>query len=165
MLPDAPGATRAGIVGLSFSTGARQARYVPIGGGLGFDGGVDVRDALDALRPVLEDGAVRKIGHDLKFDAILLARHGVVLQGLETDTMLASYLIDATRSEHRLEDLALEHAGYKALTEEDVCGRGAKALSLAELPPEAAVDYACERADLAGQLSPVFQNLLAKGLA
>ena len=162
VLPDAPGAMRAGIVGLSFSTGARQARYVPIGGGLGFDGGVDVRDALDALRPVLEDGAVRKIGHDLKFDAILLARHGVVLQGLETDTMLASYLIDATRSEHRLEDLALEHAGYKALTEEDVCGRGAKSVSFAQIPVEAALDYAGERADLAWQLAPALRDLLAR---
>ena len=52
--------------------------------------------------------------------------------------MIASYLIDATRSAHRLEDLALEHTSYKALTEEDVCGRGAKALSLADVPVEAA---------------------------
>ena len=80
-----------------------------------------------ALKGVLEDPSIAKVGHDLKFDAIVLARHGVTLRGLETDTMLASYLLDATRSAHPLEDLALEHAGYKALREEDVCGRGAKA--------------------------------------
>ena len=68
--------------------------------------------------------------------------------------MLASYLLDATRSAHPLEDLALEHTGYKALTEEDVCGRGAKAMSFAEMPVEAALDYAGERADLALQLAP-----------
>ena len=79
----------------------------------------------------------------------MLARHGVTLRGFETDTMLASYLLDATRSAHPLEDLALEHTGYKALSEEDVCGRGAKALSFARLPLEAALDYAGERADLA----------------
>ena len=162
VLPDAPGAMRAGIVGLSFSTGARQARYVPIGGGLGFDSGVDLREALETLRPLLEDSAVRKVGHDLKFDAIVLARHGIVLQGLEMDTMLASYLIDATRSEHRLEDLALEHAGYKALTEEDVCGRGAKAISFAQIPVDAALDYAGERADLAMQLAPTLRDLLVR---
>ena len=67
--------------------------------------------------------------------------------------MLASYLLDATRSSHPLEDLALEHAGYKALREEDLCGRGAKAIPFAEIPPEAALDYAGERADLALQLS------------
>ena len=96
--------------------------------------------ALDALRPVLEDEAIGKDGHDLKFDAIVLARHGVTLRGLDIDTMLASYLLDATRSEHLLEDLALEHTSYKALTEEDVCGRGAKAVSLADVPVEAALD-------------------------
>ena len=56
---------------------------------------------------------------------------------------------------------ALEHTSYKALSEEDVCGRGAKALSLADLPAEAALDYAGERADLAGQLAPLFRELLA----
>ncbi len=162
VLPDAPLAMRAGIVGLSFSTGARHARYVSIGGGLGFEGGVDVRDAMAALKDLLEDGAVRKVGHDLKFDAIVLARHGVVLQGLETDTMLASYLVDATRSSHRLEDLALEHAGYKALTEEDVCGRGVKSVSFAQIPVDAALDYAGERSDLAWQLAPVLRELLAR---
>ena len=90
--------------------------------------GIDQQTALQILKPLLEDPSVRKIGHDLKFDAIVLERHGVTLNGLETDTMLASYLLDATRSAHPLEDLALEHAGYKALREEDLCGRGAKAV-------------------------------------
>jgi DNA polymerase-1 len=94
----------------------------------------------------------------LKFDAIVLARHGVTLRGMDLDTMLASYLIDA--SSHTFEDLALEHTSYKALTEEDVCGRGAKALSLADLPSEAALDYAGERADLAGQLAPLLRERL-----
>jgi len=90
----------------------------------------------------------------------VLARHGVTLRGLETDTMLASFLLDASRAEHRLEDLALEHTSYKALSEEDVCGRGVKALSLADVPVEAALDYAGERADLVVQLAPRFRELL-----
>jgi DNA polymerase I len=154
-------ALRASIVGLAFSTAPREADYVPIGHrGLGPIPSLPLDAALDALRPVLENPAIRKIGHDLKFDAILLARHGVALRGLDTDTMIASYLYDATRSQHRLEDLALEHTSYKALAEEDVCGRGAKAVSLADVPVEAAIDYACERADIAGQLAPLFRELL-----
>ena len=90
----------------------------------------------------------------------MLARHGVTLGGLALDTMLASYLVDATRSAHLIEDLALEHTSYKALSAEDVCGRGAKAISLAEVPVDAAVVYACERADLVGQLAPVLHGLL-----
>jgi DNA polymerase-1 len=161
VLPDQPSAMRARIVGLAFSTSPRDADYVPIGHrGLGATGSLPIAEALSALGPVLEDPAVGKIGHDLKFDAIVLARHNLTLRGFELDTMLASYLIDASRSEHRLEDLALEHTSYKALSEEDVCGRGAKAVSLADLPAERALDYAGERADLAGQLAPVFRDLL-----
>ena len=171
VLPDAPSAMRAGIVGIAFSTAPRDADYIPTGHRGPAPSLVEeaaevptiaVGTVLDALRPVLEDPAIGKSGHDLKFDAIMLARHGVALQGLETDTMLTSYLIDATRAEHRLEDLALEHVSYKALKEEDVCGRGAKAISLADVPVDAALDYAAERADLVGQLAPVFHDLLVK---
>jgi DNA polymerase I len=163
VLPDTPSAMRAAIVGLSFSTKARHARYVPLaGGGLGFDGGLDPRAALDVLKPLLEDPSVGKIGHDLKFDAILLKRHGITLDGLQTDTMLASYLIDATRSAHVLEDLALEYTGYKALTDEDVCGRGARSVSFAQIPVQAALDYAGERSDLALQVSEPLRELLTK---
>ncbi len=154
---------RASIVGFAFSTTPRDADYVPIGhGALGAVASLPLDDTLAILRPVLEDGSIRKDGHDLKFDAIVLSRHGVTLRGLEIDTLLASYLLDATSSARTLEDLALEHTSYKALTEEDVCGRGVKALSLAALPAEATVDYAGERADLVDQLAPIFRGLLDK---
>ena len=167
VLPSQPTAMRASIVGLAFSTAPREADYVPTGHhALGEAASLPVEAALDSLRNVLENPAVRKSGHDLKFDAIVLAQHGVTLGGLDLDTMLASYLIDATRSEHKFEELALEHTSYKAKSEEDICGRGAKAVSLADVPVEAAIDYACERADIAGQLSPIFRDALANdGLA
>ena len=117
-------------------------------------------EALETLRPVLEDRSLEKIGHDLKFDMILLARRDIGLEGLGCDTMLASYLLDATRSSHSLEGLALEHTGYKALTHEDVCGRGAKVVRLADVPPDAALTYAAERADLALQLADRLSPML-----
>ena len=172
LLPDGPSAMRAGIAGLSFSLRPRHARYVPLvesAAGSDLFGetsesrtAVDVQDALAALKGVLEDPAIAKEGHDLKFDAIVLERHGIALRGLETDTMLASYLLDATRSAHPLEELALEHVGYKALREEDVCGRGAKAIAFAALPPERALDFAGERSDIALQLSGTLRELLRK---
>jgi DNA polymerase I len=163
VLPDRPTSMRASIVGLAFSTAPREADYVPVGHrSLAATPTLAADAVLGALRPLLEDEAVKKSGHDLKFDAIVLARHGVTLRGLETDTMLASFLLDSSRAEHRLEDLALEHTSYKALSEEDVCGRGVKALSLADVPVDAALDYAGERADLVGQLAPRFRELLAQ---
>jgi len=161
VLPDRPSAMQASIVGFAFSTSPRDADYVPTGHrALGEIESMPPGDALDALRGVFEDEAVRKIGHDLKFDAILLARHGITLGGLEMDTMIASYLVDA--SQHDLEDLALEHTSYKALREEDVCGRGVKAVSPGDLPVEAVLTYACERADLAGQLAPILAERLVQ---
>ena len=163
VLPDQPSAMRASIVGLSFSTSARDGDYVPTGHrSLDNTECLPLDVALAALKPLFEDDTLKKEGHDLKFDAIVLARHGVALRGLDTDTMLASYLLDATRSAHLLEELAIEHTSYRALSEEDVVGKGAKAMSLAEVPVDAAVTYACERADLAGQLAPVLRGLLAK---
>ena len=162
VLTDRPAAMTASIVGFAFSTATREADYVPTGHrSLGGAASMPAKEVLAALGPILEDPAIAKIGHDLKSDAIVLERHGVRLSGLEMDTMIAGYLIDAT-SAHHLEDLALEHTSYKALTEEDVCGRGVKAVSLADVPVEAAVDYAGERADLAGQLAPILRGGLER---
>src|SRR5687767_10544610 len=91
---------------------------------------------------------------------VVLAEHDITLRGATFDSMLASYLLDATRPGHPLEETSLEHLGYKALTEEDVCGRGAKALSLSRIAPEDALNFAGERADLARQLSNRLAPLL-----
>jgi DNA polymerase-1 len=173
VLGDAPSATRAGIVGISFSTAPRQARYVPLAGtsrsadlfgtatGAGTSPALDRVAAVELLRPILEDATILKVGHDLKVDTIMLARYGVTLRGVDTDTMLAGYLLDA-RYEHPLEDLAIEHVGYKAMREEDVCGRGVKGVSFAAIPIAAARDFGGERADLALQLSAKLRDLLQR---
>jgi DNA polymerase I len=172
VIPDGPAAMRAAIVGLAFSTAEREARYVPIGHEGDGDGAGDLlsaasvptqvssRTAIEKLKPLLEDASIRKVGHDLKFDLEVLARHGVTLRGLAFDSMLASYLLDATRPGHPLEETSLEHLGYKALTEEDVCGRGAKAVPFARVSPDALLNFAGERADLARQLSNRLAPLL-----
>jgi DNA polymerase-1 len=162
VLPDTSSAVRAGIVGLSLSDAPHRARYVPLRHqGMHNGPQLPVDDALAALRPLLEDPSIEKVGHDLKFDAIVLDRHGVRLDGLGIDTMLASYLLDATRSGHPLEGGALEYLGYKALSEDEICGRGAKAVGLADIPAEAVLDYAGERSDVALQLADRLGTKLA----
>jgi DNA polymerase-1 len=97
-------AVQAELVGLAFSFGQRHARYVPLRH-RALDSGpqADARAALAALAPVFEDPAIGKVGHDVKLECVILAGEGIALQGTAFDTMLASYLLDATRSSHPLD--------------------------------------------------------------
>lgn len=163
LLTTSEAAVRADMVGLAISTAPRQARYVPLGHrALESGPQIPAATALGVLSPILEDAAIEKVGHDLKLETVLLSRAGITLRGLRFDTMLASYLLDATRSEHPIESNALEHLGYKALNEEDLCGRGVKARGLADFPPDALLDFAGERVDLALQLSTTLAPVLER---
>ena len=140
---------RNGIVGLTFSTAKRSARYVPLAWGeLDLTAGLDSRTVLETLGPILGDPQVRKVGHDLKREMLWLAACEVHLIGLEFDTMIASYLLDAGGAIPTIENVALEHLGYQALTTKAVRGKGSKAPEFDSLPPHEVLAYACERADL-----------------
>ena len=142
VLGDDGNAMRARIVGIAFSRGERHARYVPLGHrALDEVTNLDTGAALRALAPLLEDESIEKVGHDVKYDAIVLARHGVTVAGPGFDTMLASYLLDSTRAPHALETLSIEHLDYKPLTEEAVYGKGAKASAPADMPATATLAY------------------------
>jgi len=170
---DGSSAMQGAIVGMAVSTADHQARYIPLGHGGPSGGGdlltassrpdqLDLEPTLARLRPLLEDAAVAVVGHDVKADAIVLARHGITLGGLAFDSMLAAYLLDATRPGHPLEDTALEHLRYQAITGADICGKGAKAVNVSTLEPGAVLDFACERADLAWQLAARLELLLSE---
>jgi DNA polymerase-1 len=163
---DSQTAMRTNIVGFSLSKGTHQARYIPLRRSmLDSKPQLSLPEAIEILKPILEDKSIAKLGHDLKFDFLVLARHGVRLQGIEADTMLASYLFDSTQSTHQLENIAPKHITYRPLKEEDVCGRGTKAINLNQVPSENLLDYACERSDLALQLVEYLHpKLKAKGL-
>ena len=164
VITDGTAPVRATLVGIAVSTGPVMARYIPLGHE-GFGGGFSLAksEALALLAPVLIDPAIEKIGHDIKADLIVLGRHGVDLKNPKAfDTMLASYLIDANKSSQELEPIALEQLGYKALTEDEVRGKGAKAIPFAQVPVDSVLDYAGERADLAWQLAEHFRPLLER---
>lgn len=164
VLTDGHAPVGATLVGLVVATKARQARYVPLGhaGLAGADTSLNPRAALAALESVLSDASIQKVGHDVKAAIEVLADHGITLKGYTLDTMLAAYLLDANRSSQALEPIALEQLGYKALTEDDVCGKGVKALPFSQIPVEGVLDYAGERADLALQLADMLEPMLAR---
>jgi DNA polymerase-1 len=129
------------------------------------EGGEWAAAVWESLGPVFEDESVRKIGHDLKPLAAILFAQGRELRGVDHDTMLASYLVDANRSGHAIEDLALELAGCTATREVDLRGRGAKQVTFSALAPSAIAGYAGEQADLAGQIAvPLSETLVQHGL-
>ena len=154
VLGDSSHAMTARAVGVALSLEPRHARYIPLmHRSLGRETELDPTIARERLGSMLSDPAISKVGHDLKVDVLILARHQVDLAGLDRDTMLLSYLLDATRASHKLEDLALEQLGYRAVSTLELLGRGAKALTYADVPPEAILEYAGERCDLALQLA------------
>ena len=163
VLSDSSHAMSARLVGIAISIEAHEARYVPLDHrALGDESELSMATAVTRLGPLLSDAAVLKNGHDLKLDAVVLARHGISLDGIDVDTMLLSYLIDATRSAHTLDDLALERLGYQVIPVEEVLGKGAKAMTFADLPPEGVLEYAGERSDVALQLSDRLRPQLAE---
>ncbi len=164
---DGASSVRAVIVGWAFSAAPGSARYVPLRhAGLADIPNLPAREVFDRLRPVLSNPAVAKIGHDLKHVAIAAAREGVELQGSDLDTMVASYLLDATRSDHSLEGLSLERAGYRLTTDEELLGKGAKALLPEAVPAASLATFAGERADAPLSLAPGLSSDLDKeGLA
>jgi DNA polymerase I len=145
----------AGLIGLALSAHPASGRYIPLGhSGLAEQPNADAAVVFDRLRAVLENPDVRKIGDDLKATTIMCARYGVTLHGVDLDTTVASYLVDATRSSHAIDTLAVERVGYRAVTEEDVCGKGNRAVALDAVPAGALATFASERADLPLAVAP-----------
>jgi len=142
-------AVHADIVGWALSPSPGTAVYVPLAhSGLTNTPNLPAREVFATLGPALANPAIAKVGHDLKFVMVAAARHGVTMTGAAFDTMVASYLMDATRSSHSIEELALERLNYRATSEEDCCGKGAKAMALDAVPAESLATFAGERADL-----------------
>ena len=163
LVTDLPDAMRATLVGVAFSVAPRSAWYIPLGHtALDIPTEFSPADALKILKAVLEDQEVATVGHDLKFAAIVLERLGIKLSGITDDSMLASYVLDATKSAHRLEDAALDETGYQAMTEESLRGKGAKATPFSELQVDTVMPFAAERADLALQVCDRFQETLQR---
>ena len=140
---------QAEIVGLSFAVEPGEAAYVPLAHlNPGLEGQLDRDRILDQMKPLLESDAVKKVGQHLKYDANVLANHGITLRGIAHDTMLQSYIIDAVGSRHDMGSLALKYLGQRVISFEEVAGKGAKQVSFDHVDIEQAAAYAAEDADV-----------------
>ena len=149
------------VVGVSFAVEPGAAAYVPLAHD--YPGAPDQlsRDAvLEALKPLLEDAETAKVGQHLKYDANVLANHGITLRGIHDDTMLESYILDAAGSRHDLDTLALKYLGQRTIHFEDIAGKGAKQLTFNQVPIEQAAPYAAEDAEVTLRLHQMLSEKL-----
>jgi DNA polymerase-1 len=154
IVPTAESELQATLVGLSLATEPGAARYIPLGHeGLTETPNLRAADVASRLGGVLADESIAKIGHDLKAVSVLCAREGFPIAGLDFDTMIASYLVDATGSSHSIEELALQRTSYRAARAQDVTGKGARGVAIHHIPAASLLNFAGERADLPLRLS------------
>jgi DNA polymerase-1 len=149
------------IVGYSFAWSKRQAWYVPVRAPEG-ERCLDPASTLAALRPVLENAAIEKIGQNLKYDMIVLRGAGLDLAGLGFDTMVASYLLDAGQRNHNLDELAERYLGHTTIKISELIGKGKHQKRMDEVPVAQVAEYSGEDALLPVALEPILAGRLVE---
>ena len=146
----------ANLIGLSFATAAGEAAYLPVAHDyLDAPEQLDRDTVLARLKPLLEDTDSRKVGQNLKFDQSILARYGIELRGIWSDTMLESYVLNSVAGRHDMDSLSERHLGHQTITFEEVAGKGKNQLTFNQIPLEQAATYAAEDADVTLRLHEV----------
>ncbi len=165
---DSLDAMRANLVGVSLSTGAGRACYIPLGHGaegLSLDDQdmakqMQLGKALKLLKPMLENESILKVGQNLKYDLLVLSRYGVNITPFD-DTMLISYALDCGKGGHGMDELAKRHLDYETIKFSDLAGSGKKAKTFDQIPIKDAAKYAAEDADITFRLWEVLKPRLA----
>ena len=141
------------MVGMSFSVEPGEAVYLPFGHDyLGAPTQLDRDLVFDKVGPLLQNAEVPKLGHNLKYDMNVLANHGITLRGVTHDTMLESYVLDASASRHNLDTLSEKYLDHATIHFQDVAGKGARQRTFNDVELEQATVYAAEDADIALRL-------------
>ncbi len=151
-------ASRAELVGVSMSVTPGEACYIPVGhtsphgDGLDLGGGgrpkqIPLDQVVAALKPLLADASVLKIGQNIKYDMVVLARYGLGVTPYD-DTMLLSYTLDAGKHNHNMDDLAERHLGHTTVKFDEVTGTGKARITFDRVPLDKALAYAAEDADV-----------------
>ena len=141
------------LVGVSFAVGVGEAAYLPLAHDyVGAPEQVDFDKAIEALKPVLENESIAKVGQNLKYDLSVLASHGLTLKGKLYDTMMESYVLNSIATRHNMDALARHYLDISTTSFEDVAGKGASQLTFNQVPLDVARDYAAEDADVTYRL-------------
>ena len=136
------------LVGISLSYKPGEAYYIPINHQDDTVNQLKLNVVLDALKPVLESSKNKIIGQNIKFDRNVLAKYGINISSIKNDTMMMSYVLDASATRHNLDALSSYYLNYKTSTFEDVAGKGVKQITFDQVPIEEATNYAAEDADI-----------------
>ena len=152
------------LVGVSLSDKKGRAWYiaVPPEGSPHADKGIPLDEARPLLQKLLGDKKIKKVGQNIKYDLLVLRRHGIELAGIHFDTMIASYLTNPNVRRHNMDDMALDLLAYETIKYSDVVGTGKKAVTMDQLDPAHIRDYACEDADITFQLFKELGPMLKK---
>ncbi len=154
---------KAEIVGLSFAVSENSAAYVPLQHDYpGAPEQLSLNETLEKLKPILEDKNKYKIGQNLKYDLEVFANYQINLQGIEHDTMLASYVVNSVANRHNMDALALNYLNIETIHYEDVAGKGAKQIPFSQVSIEDAAPYAAEDVDIVLKLHRVLSSELKK---
>ena len=145
-------AMTAQLVGISIAFQAGEAVYIPLGHSItAAPQQLNFESTLGRLKPYLENGSLKKIGQNLKYDQHVFANYGIALRGIAGDAMLASYIVESHLG-HGLDELSERWLGLPTITYESLCGKGAKQISFADVAVEQATEYAAQDADFALRL-------------
>lgn len=151
------------IVGISFAVEEGKAAYVPLAHHYpNVPKQLDRSEILNAIKPLLENAAKAKVGQNLKYDANVLANYGIEIQGIEHDTMLASYTFNSTATKHNMDDLAKTYLGLDTIHYEAIAGKGVNQRLFSEIPIEQASPYAAEDADITLRLHHTLSQKIKK---
>ena len=139
----------ADLVGISVAIEAGEAAYIPFGHDyLGVPQQLSRETVLEAIKPILEDPKIKKVGQNLKYDTSVLAQHGIDLKGIAYDTMLESYVINSVATRHDMDSLAQHYLEVETTSFTGIAGKGASQLTFNQIALEQAGPYAAEDADI-----------------
>ncbi len=148
---------QADLIGVSLSSKIGKACYIPLGHKS--QKNLNKELVLKKLKPLLEDSSIKKIGQNIKFDFIVLFKHGITISTME-DTMLMSYVLDAGKNRHNMDSLSEIHLNHKTIAFKDLVGTGKKEINFKDVDVEKAKDYAAEDADITFRLYKKFHKSL-----
>ena len=147
----------ADLVGMSFSWRTGTGYYLPV---RGVGRTLELEPTLAALRPIMADPKVAKIGQNIKYDLVVLAHHGVPVAGVAFDTMIASFVLDSSRRSHSMDALAQELLGFAPIPISALIGRGKDQIRFDQVDTQRACEYAAEDADVTWALYEVLSEQL-----
>lgn len=157
-----PNAHTASLLGISISYKPHEAYYIPWIMHAEQQRIVSQDKIHTLLKPLLENAAIKKYGQNIKYDLIVLLRHGFTVTNIAFDTMIASYILSPNKSNHNLDDISLQHLGIRKIHYADLVGTGKNQQTLDRVSIDRVTEYACEDADCVLQLVPIFEGLLAE---